>query len=186
MARWSRLWVTLLALVFVGFWVLRALFGGPSPEAVERPGVDMPQEGHEEQVEPTLVEPPTLVASTPPLRLLQRMYRHIEDLCWEHGEAAYDADSQRVPLDFGANEEPPQDLLEFLGSSKRSFEEYQYRWFGSYRLLLMYQEWIVTPGGREGPRAGVSEVFKFVSSDGSTFWGYGEGAGVSPCDPPTK
>ena len=184
----KRQWVVTTGLItaFVAFWILRALFGGPAPEHVEQSSIGPPQQDREEQAKPTLVEPPTFVGNTPPLRLLQNMYGHIEGLCWEHGEPGYDAASRRIPLGFTANDEPPIALVKFLESSGRSFKEYQYRWFGSYRLLLMRQEWMVTPGGREGPRAGMSEVFRFESSDGSTFWGYGDGAGVAPCDPPGR
>ena len=63
---------------------------------------------------------------------------------------AYDADSRRISLDFGVGDEPPVELLELFESGQRGYEDYQYRWFGSRRLLLMYQEWFVTPGGREG------------------------------------
>ena len=138
----KRQWVitTGLTAAFAAFWILRALFGGPEPEPVEPLSLSAPQQDREEQAKPILAEPPTFVGNTPPLRLLQNMYGHIEGLCWEHGEPGYDADSRRIPLGFTASDEPPTDLVEFLESPGRSFEDYRYRWFGSYRLLLMRQE----------------------------------------------
>ncbi len=180
--RGGRIWILVAVGLFVGFWVLRALFSGSSPQSVQQPTMEPLPQAAEAQPKPMLVEPPTRVAGTPPLRLLQRMYGHIEDLCWEHSEPAYDADSRRISLDFGVGDEPPVELLELFESGQRGYEDYQYRWFGSRRLLLIHQEWFVTPGGREGPRASTSEIFKFESSDGSTFWGRGEGAAVYPCD----
>ena len=182
----DRLVIALLILTFVGFWVLRALFGGPDPEraaqAPEVPTQLVAQESEELVSAPVLVEPPLGGASISPRRLLQRMYGDLENFCWEDVTVDYDIDTAQISLGFTASDAPPADLIELIDQGRFRYDEYQYKWFGSRRLLLLRQVLVDTEDGVQGPHASAIEVLRFRGSNGVEFWAVGEAAAVYPCN----
>ena len=182
----DRLVIALLILTFVGFWVLRALFGGPEPESGAQvlDGTAQPemQTGEESPSSPMLVEPPLGGASISPRTLLQRMYGDLENFCWEDVTVDYDIDTAQISLGFSASDTPPADLIQLFNETMFRYDEYQYKWFGSRRLLLLRQVLVDAEGGGQGPHASAIEVLRFRGSNGVEFWAFGEAAAVYPCN----
>ena len=188
--RVGRLWMVGATALFVGFWVLRGLFGGPdaSPrESSEEQKQTLPIAEHID-AEPEvvdLVEPPAMAGTISPTGLLRRMYPSLwtaKGYCWEEAEAAYDADSPRIDTGLVSGADPPGDLLEFFTSRGESYDDYGYRWFNRNQLLFMRQEMLVTEGGRSGPRAVVTRIVRREGPDGRQFWARYDAAAVYPCD----
>lgn len=186
----GRIWLVAAFTLFVGFWVLRGLFGGPdaSPN-VSREEREQPLQETEEIETPEmtveLVEPPSAVGTISPTGLLRRMYPSLwsaEGFCWEEAEAGYDADSPRIETGLVHGADPPADLLEFHADRGESYDDYEYKWFNRRQLLFMHQEMSVTEGGRSGPRAGVTRVVRRETPYGRQFWDQYDGAAVYPCD----
>ena len=184
--RGGRAWLLAAIALFVGFWVLRGLFGGPEPESgtqvLDAPAQPEMQTGEEAPSAAMLVEPPLGGASISPRRLLQRMYGDLENFCWEDVTVDYDIGTAQISLGFTASDTPPADLIQLFNEGTFRYDEYQYKWFGSRRLLLLRQVLVDAEGGGQGPHASAIEVLRFRGSNGVEFWEFGEAAAVYPCN----
>ncbi|MCY3923944.1 MAG: hypothetical protein OXG52_00310 [bacterium] len=188
--RGSRIWLAAAIALFVGFWVLRGVFGGldasrsESREAAGRP-VPVAEDVEEQQLVVELVEPPSSAGTISPTGLLRRMYPSLwvaEGFCWEEAEAGYDGASARIDTGLAPGADPPADLLQFFEGRGKHYDDYGYRWFNRNQLLFMHQKMLVTAGGRSGPSAGVTRIVRRESPDGRQFWEQYDGAAVYPCD----
>lgn len=180
----GRIGVVIAVGLFAGFWVLRAVFADPEPESARQVATaPAEQEVQESEPEPplsTLVEPSSGASS--PWTLLQRMYGDIEGLCWEDVTSDRDAETEQIPLGFSESDSPPQDLVEYFEAQNHGYNEYQYKWISSMRVLLLRQVLVDTESGSQGPYASAVEVFRFRGANGNEFWETGDAATVYPCD----
>lgn len=186
--RGGRAWVMAVVGLFVGFWVLRGLFGGPDPSSFE-PQTQEPQALQSvEESERTivqLVEPRGLGGVFSPTRLLRNMYPTLwnaEGFCWEETTSDFDAETRRVATGLTDDSDPPADLLAMFELRSDDYDDYEHKSFNSRRLLFLHQEVIVTEAGREGPLATVFRIVRMESADGQQSWQDDESASVYPCD----
>ena len=110
------------------------------------------------------------------------MYGEIEGLCWEDVTSDRDAETEQVPLGFSESDPLPRDLIEYFEARNLSYDEYQYKWISSTRILLLRQVLVDTESGSQGPYASAVEVFRFRGANGNEFWETGDAATVYPCD----
>ncbi len=110
------------------------------------------------------------------------MYGDVDGLCWEDASTSRDADTEQIPLGFTDAESPPPDLIDYFEARNDNYDQYQHRWLGSTRLLLLRQVLVNTASGGQGPQATAFEILRFRGADGTEFWETGDSAAVYPCD----
>lgn len=132
---------------------------------------------------PMLVEPPTEMPPSGRLSgMLFGMYGDVPDFCGSHG-ITDPPEGWELPHGVTEHSQPPPEVLELLSQWDREYDDYQYRWFSRYRIVLLYQAWAITTFDRQVPIAFAIEIQRAYSvQDESEYWEIFESTSIGPCD----